>query len=151
MSTQVTWPGGSSDTPPAAWSVPAAGDLNWSSLSGFLLALGASAQCTTFQKFGIRVAVSTPVTVSTTDCVVCTNLTVSGAVAVTLPSGSNKQMFIISDDKGDAATNNITISAGAGQTIGGSATFVLNGNRDSVMIVFHSDTLDWKIVIFAHH
>ncbi len=151
MSTNVTWPGGNTDTPPTSFSIPSASDQNWSSLSGFLLALGASAQTTTFQKFGIRVATTTPVSVATTDCIVCTNLVTPGAVYVNLPAGANKQVFIISDDKGDAAANNITITPSAGQTIAGGSTFVLNGNRDSVIICFYDITLDWKVISWTHH
>ena|SRR3990167_4929064 len=151
MSTNVTWPGGENDTAPTSFAIPSGGDQNWSSLSSFLLALGSSAQTTSFQKFGIRVGIITPVTVSTTDCVICTNLTTPGPVSVILPPGESKQIFIISDDKGDAGTNNITIIPSSGQTIAGFPEFILNGNRDSAIICFYSVTLDWKLINWSSH
>lgn len=150
MSTSKTWPGGGTGASPATYSIPAAGELNWASLSDFLNALGDGAQATTFQKFAVRKATTTPVTVSaTTDCVVATNLASPGAVAVTLPAGANKQVFYVVDDKGDAATNNITITPNGAETVGGAATLVLNHNRQGVMLVYNSGDTDWKIAINA--
>lgn len=143
MSTTVNWP----SLNPTTFSVPAAGEVNWPSLSNFLVSLGTSAQSTAAQKIAIRVALSTPVTVvQTTDCVIVSDLTTPGAVAVQLPAGVGGQVFMIADGKGDAATNNITISAFSGETINGSPTLVLNKARSAVILVFNATTLRWTAV-----
>jgi hypothetical protein len=70
------------------------------------------------------------------------NLTVAGAVAVTLPAGAAKQVFIIVDGKGDAATNNITITPNGAETIRGAATLVLANNYTGVVLVFSGTNWD---------
>lgn len=136
MSQNVTWNGTSR-------SIPDSGEINWAALTGFLVDLGTNAQTTNFQKMAVRIATSSPVTVSAAnDCVIVTNLTVAGAVAVNLPAGSTKQMFVIVDGKGDAATNNITITPAAG-TINGSASYVLNVNRAGVALIYNGS--EWSV------
>jgi hypothetical protein len=147
MSTNKTWPGGTVDATPTSYSIPDAADLNWQALSSFLQALGDSAQGTTFQKWAVRKATSSPVTVSaTTDCVVVSDLTVAGAVTVNLPAGSNKQLFLVIDGKGDAATNNITINRNGTDTIKGATSLVLSHNRDAVLLVYNAADTDWKVL-----
>lgn len=147
MSTSKTWPGGGTGASPTSYSIPAAGELNWASLSSFLIALADGAQSTTFQKYAVRKAIATPVTVSaTTDCIVVTDLSVAGAVAVNLPAGANKQSFVIVDGKGDALTNNITITPNGAETIAGGANAVLVNNREAIWLVYNSGDTDWKIV-----
>lgn len=145
MSTSKTWPGGATGATPTAYSIPAAGELNWASLSNLLIALADGAQCTTFQKFAVRKAVATPITVATSDCIVVSDLTVAAAVAVSLPAGANKQIFFVVDGKGDAGTNNITITPNGAETIGGAATLVLSGNGEGVGLIYNSSDTDWKI------
>lgn len=147
MSTTTTWPGGATDATPTAYTIPASGELNWAALSNFLNVLATSAQSTTAQKWGVRKALTTPVTVSATaDCVVVTQLTSPAAVAVTLPAGANKQVFVFVDGTGDAATNNVTITRAGSDTIAGATTLVLNKNRQAVVLVYNSSDTDWKIV-----
>lgn len=140
MSTSVNWPliGGTS------YSVPAAGEVNWANLSDFLVALGTKAQGTTAQKVAVREAVTSPITVaSTTDCVVISNLTVAGAVAVNLPAGVAGQVFMIVDGKGDANTNNITITPNGAETINGAASLTITSNNGAVIIVFRGT--NWTV------
>lgn len=146
MSTTVIWPDGSTGAVATSYSIPAAGELNWGSLSNFLVALANGAQSTTFQKNAIRVAVTSPVTVALVDCVVVTDLTVAGAVAVTLPAGVDKQVFYVADGKGDANTNNITITPDGSETIAGASTLVLSSNDEGVQLVFNSTDSDWKVM-----
>jgi hypothetical protein len=146
MSTSKQWPNGATGATPTTYSIPAAGELNWASLSNFLNALADGAQCTTFQKYAVRKALTTPITVSTSDCVVVSDLTVAGAVAMNLPAGVNKQVFYLSDGKGDANTNNITITPNGSDTIVGAATLVLNSPREGVGLIYNSADTDWKIV-----
>lgn len=146
MPTSKTWPGGASTPAAAAYSIPATGELNWQALSSFLIALADGAQATSFQKFAVRKAIASPVTVSsTTDCIIVTDLTVAGAVTVNLPAGANKQVFIVVDGKGDATSNNITINRNGADTIAGGTSFVIDQNRESVILVYNSGDTDWKI------
>lgn len=141
MSTNVVFPsiGGST------YSVPAAGEKNWPDLSNFLVAL-AGAQPQTNQKVAVRKATTTPVTVvAATDCIIVTDLAAAGAVAVTLPAGNAGQYFIIIDGKGDADTNNITITPNGAETIKGSANLVLSAARGAVLLVYNSGDTDWKV------
>lgn len=140
MPTNVTWNG-------TVYSVPLEGEENWPSLSNFLIALGNNAAVANTVKQSIRVATTTPVTVSaTTDYTVVTDLASAGAVAVNLPAGAARQVFIIVDGKGDAGTNNITITPNGAQTIGGAANLVLSYNRQAVMVQYEEGTTDWKIL-----
>lgn len=141
MSTNVTWANG------VTYSIPASGEVNWPSLSTFLIALGNTAAIETVMKQSVRVALTTPVTVSnSSDCAVLSNLTVAGAVAVTLPAGVDGRFFIIGDQKGDAATNNITITPNGAETINGSATYVINDTRGSVILAYSTTNTRWNVV-----
>ena len=101
MSTSVTWNN-------TAYSVPASGETNWSSLSNFLVALGNYAQTTNKFIHGVRTDSSGTITVNanTDYCVVCLPST---GTTVTLPTGVNGQTFVIVDGNGTAGTNNITV------------------------------------------
>ena len=120
-----------------SYSIPTTGEFNWQSLTSFLEALADNAQTINFQKIAARVATTSPASVSSaTDCVVISNLSVAGAVAVTLPPGVDKQIFYIVDGKGDASTNNITIDGDGAETINGAATYVLNVDHGGIGIVY---------------
>lgn len=141
MSTSVSWPpiGGNS------YSIPATGELNWQALSSFLVAIGNKAQSIDNTKLAIRIATTTPVTLATaSDCVVVTNLGTPGAVAVTLPAGITGQTYFLVDGKGDAATNNITVTPNGAELINGGATYVINKNRAG--IVFSYNGVGWSIL-----
>jgi hypothetical protein len=139
-STAVSWNGTSYD-------IPAAGETGWENLSNFLIALGNNAGVTNVMKQAVRVATTTPVTVSdTTDCVVAIKLASAGAVAVNLPAGTNGRWFAIVDQTGDAATNNITINRAGSDTINGSTTLVLDQNNEGVILVYSSTNTRWNVV-----
>lgn len=143
MPQNVTWNG-------VTYAIPLAGELNWATLSNFLIALGNNAAVAEEAKQTIRVALTTPVTVvAATDYAVVTDLTSPGAVTVNLPAGVDKQIFIIVDGKGDALTNNITINPNGADTIKGSASLVLNRNRQVAMLQYHALTTDWKLTNFS--
>ena len=129
------------------YSVPTtAGESGWATtLSAYLQALASGAATTSTVKQAIRTAIASPVTVlAATDYTVVTNLTVPGAVAVNLPAGVAKQVFVIVDGKGDAGTNNVTIDANASQTINGALTYVINENYGGVMLQF--DGTSWVVL-----
>ncbi len=138
MPTTVTFAGSS-------YNIPLAGELDWSSLSNFLIAVANNASTTSIQKQSIRVATTTPVTVSATaDWLIETNLGTPGAVAVNLPAGVTGQVFVVVDGKGDANTNNITITGNGGQQINGAANVVINHARGAVMLGF--DGTQWVVI-----
>lgn len=143
MPQNVTWNG-------TTYAIPLAGELNWSSLSNFLIDLGTNAAVAQEAKQAVRVATTTPVTVaSATDYAIIVDLAVAGASAVNLPAGVNGQIFVIVDGKGDAATNNITINPNGAETILGGASFVLNKNRQTIMLGYNTGTTDWKALDYA--
>ena len=144
MSTGISWPviGGN------PYEIPSSGEVSWSDLSDFLIAL-ASAQNTTAQKVAARVATTTPINVgSASDYLVVVNLAVAGASSVILPAGVSGQVFVVADGKGDAATNNITVTTTGGATIAGAASFVVNVNGAAVGFCF-SGSGNWTIVSLA--
>lgn len=147
MAISKTWPSGADNPTPASFSIPEAGEKNWSSLTNFLTALAGGTQTTTFQKIAIRQATTTPVTVTTNDCLVSVKLSSPGAVAVDLPAGSPKQMFFIYDETGDAGTNNITINRAGSDTIEGSSTIVIDSNNEMIGLCFDSVTSQWKAFV----
>lgn len=140
MAQSKTWNG-------TSYSIPDASDENWPTLTNFLVALADNAQTINFQKFSVRVATSSPDSVSAaTDCVVLYALSVAGAVAVSLPAGVNKQIIILGDRTGDAATNNITITPDGSETINGAATLVLNHNNQVCMLQYSTSGTRWNIL-----
>lgn len=96
------------------------------------------------QRTAVRVITAVgAVTVTIRDYIVILNKTVGAATTVNLPAGVTGQIFIIKDGKGDAAANNITITPAAGN-IDGAATFVMNINNQSVMLVYNGT--QWNII-----
>lgn len=128
----VTWPpiGGS------PYTVPDAGEEGWPELTDYLVAL-AGAQSTGAQKIAARIATTTPITVgSASDCLIAVKLVATTAATVNLPAGVLGQYFAIVDDKGDAATHNITIVPNGSDTIQGLANYVLTQNGAAVVMAF---------------
>ena len=139
MATSVVFPpiGGTT------YSVPADGETNWAALSNYLIAL-ASAQGTTSQKKAVRKCITTPVTVvSSSDAVINVQLTTPGAVSVVLPVSPQGQFYSVVDGTGDAATNNITITASGGATINGAASYLIVDNRASVDLIYITAANNW--------
>lgn len=92
----------------------------------------------------VRVAITSPVTVTTADFIVATNLTVAGAVAVSLPATPAKgDYYVVKDARGDGSTHNITITPAAG-TIDGSATSVISTNYGVNRLVYNGS--EWSLV-----
>ncbi len=140
MAISVTWDG-------TTYSIPQSGEINWPSLTNFLVALGNKAAVADEMKQSIRKALVSPVSISdTADFAVVTDLTTPGPVAVTLPLGIDGRIFAIVDGKGDAATNNITISSVGSQTIKGQATLVMNKDRQVIWLQYSAGDTDWKVI-----
>ena len=128
------------------YSIPTtAGENGWTSLTNFLQALADYAGLKTTQTFTIRTATTTPVTVSaTSDYCVNVALSVAGASAVTLPTGAQGQVFVVLDGSRNSATYNITVSGTGGQTINGSASYVMASNGQAAMFQFSGT--EWKVL-----
>ncbi|TSC92837.1 MAG: hypothetical protein CEN89_419, partial [Candidatus Berkelbacteria bacterium Licking1014_7] len=68
----------------------------------------------------------------------------AAARIITLPAAATAaigKVYIIKDESGGAATNNITIDGNAAETIDGAATKVINANYGSVQII--TDGSNW--------
>lgn len=84
------------------------------------------------------------VTVAVTDQVVVVNKTTGAATTVNLPAAPRTgQQFKIKDGKGDAATNNITITPAAGN-IDGAATKVISTNYGAATVVYNGS--QWNVL-----
>lgn len=82
-------------------------------------------------------------TILSTDYAVVVTKTSGSATGLSLPAGSLGKSFVIKDGKGDAGTNNITISPASG-TIDGQSTFVIRSNYDSVTLVYNGT--EWNVI-----
>lgn len=92
----------------------------------------------------VRVALTTPVAVATTDNIVICKLTSPGAVAVSLPgSPTQGTTFVVKDGTGDAGTNNITITP-TGKNIDGASTYVIGTNYQSATVVYNGT--QWSVI-----
>lgn len=84
------------------------------------------------------------VTVAVTDYCIVINKSIAATTTVNLPATpTTGQTFVIKDGKGDAASNNITIVPAAGN-IDGSASYVMNLNRQSVNLLYSGS--EWVII-----
>lgn len=84
------------------------------------------------------------ITMATTDNVVIVNKTVGAATTVNLVgSPTTWTSFTIKDGKGDAGTNNITITPAAG-TIDGASTYVMGTNYQSATVVYSGS--EWSVI-----
>lgn len=82
-------------------------------------------------------------TVTGTDTLIVIRKATGSATGVTLPaSPAAGRTIVIKDGKGDAATNNITITPAAG-TIDGAATLVISANRGIARLVY--DGTEWVV------
>lgn len=85
-------------------------------------------------------------TVLSTDAVIFVNKTVGSATGIVLPAAPNLgRRIIVKDAKGDAATNNITITAS--QTIDGTAGAtgrVINTNFGRMLLIYNGSS--WSIM-----
>jgi len=83
-------------------------------------------------------------TVGTTETVVVINKGTGASTTVTLPSSPNTdRLLIIKDGKGDANTNNITVS-GNGKNIDGSSSNTINTSYGVLRIVYNGT--QWNVI-----
>ena len=101
------------------------------------------------QNLKIDKVVVTPVAAATysllaTDYILAVNYTVTGTVAITIPTDQcvSGRIIEIKDSGGNANTNNITITPQA-ETIDGDATSIISANYNSVSL--YSDGSSWFV------
>jgi len=85
-------------------------------------------------------------TVLTTDMIVGKTGITGGGDTVTLPAAATAavgRLYVIKDESGTAATNNITIDGNGAETIDGSTTVAINTNYGSVSL--YTDASNWFI------
>ncbi len=93
----------------------------------------------------VRVVTAAGAITMVNEGVLIVNKTVGAASAVAMQSDPITGDFIfIVDGKGDAATNNITITPAQSKTIDGAATYVISENYASVLL-FYNGT-EWNVV-----
>lgn len=123
------------------FSIPDDGEVGWSALTDYLVAL-AQAAVTTSMSFSARVATTTPQNLQATDAILAMN--VGSASSAVLPAGVKNQFYGIFDVSGAADTNNITVSTTGGQTIAGAATYVIRQKYAGILLQF--DGVRWNII-----
>lgn len=93
----------------------------------------------------IIASASTPYQMATVDRVIDVNKSSGAATKVLLPTNPTLWVeYTVIDGKGDAATNNITISGASGTLINGQSTFVMNANNDAIAVRAVSATV-WRV------
>ena len=111
-------------------------------LAGNLAAQNADAVALTGSlSLGVTVVTAgTTYVVAATDTIIVVNKTVGSATAVTLPDAvaNAKRVLTVVDGKGDAATNNITVSGA--QNINGAASVVINTAYGVLRLVSNGTT-----------
>lgn len=86
----------------------------------------------------------------THEATVVVNKTSGAATAVNLPTGISGlpgRTVTVVDGKGDAATNNITVTRAGSQTINGATTYVVSENYGSVTVRWNGT--EWNVISLA--
>ena len=114
-----------------------------------LAAVGSSNTFTATNTFAgtivARRTLSTNGTLTLSDNAVCINSNGS-ALTATMPAGPTNGLTLSIDDCfKNSATHNITVAAGAGQTISTGASVVLNVNGAAISAVWNSVQADWNL------
>lgn len=87
------------------------------------------------------------VTVLSSDGTIAINQTTGAAINVQLPIYPRKGRRIrIKDEKGDAATNSITVLPNTGDTVNKAASYVISSNNASITFLYNFDTANWMVV-----
>lgn len=91
---------------------------------------------------------TTPYVAVESDYLIAVELAAPGATSIILPGApTDRTLFIVKDALGDAATNNITLTASGGDTFeDGTGTYVLNLNFAVVTIYYELATTTWWII-----
>ena len=138
MSTQAVFNG-------VTYSIPEKGEVGWFDLSDYLYALSGAAT-TSSMIYATTKVTATPYTPTSTDMAILVNLTIPGATSIVFPNGTAGRFMLVVDKKGDAATNNITITPAALQTINGTTSYVIRSNNGTAMFQFDDSTSNWILI-----
>lgn len=87
-----------------------------------------------------RTTTATSYTTVTGDYIIGVTSTAAARTITLLTPGSGTQCWIIKDESGGAATNNITIQGQSGKTIDGAASIVINTNYGVARIYYDGST-----------
>lgn len=89
----------------------------------------------------IKLVLTSPYTAVPGDQDLVTNLSAAGVVSVVLSAAAKiGQVVNVTDGKGDAGVNNVTITVAGGGTINGGANLVLSANRQRALLLKISTT-----------
>lgn len=124
-----------------SFSIPEDGEVGWSALTDYLVALAAAA-VTTSMSFSARIATTTPQNLQATDAILAMN--VGAASSAVLPSGVKNQFYGVFDVSGAADANPITVSTTGGQTIAGATSYVVRQKYGGVFLQF--DGTEWIVI-----
>ncbi|MBS4052591.1 MAG: hypothetical protein KGZ69_15525, partial [Methylomonas sp.] len=106
----------------------------------------APAQIFRFRRITVTAAGDITVNVDTDDLIVV-NKSSGAATGVTLPSAVNRlRPLTIKDGKGDADTNNITITPNGVETIDGQSTWLINFAYGAVTLDPKDDGTGWLVI-----
>lgn len=83
-------------------------------------------------------------TLATDYLIAVTSTAAARTITLLTPSGGNTQIFIVKDESGGAATNNITVVAQGGKTIDGAANYLITSNYGSA--TFYYDGTNWGVI-----
>jgi len=93
---------------------------------------------------GVRLVTSNPYVVQSTDEYIGINVATPTTVYLPAIAGIQQGLYVtIKDESGNAKTNNITLS-GAGVTVDGQATYLLNYNYEAVSLIYNGT--NWFII-----
>lgn len=95
--------------------------------------------------YAVRVVTAAgAVTLTTSDYIVVVNKASGASTVVNLPGSPTKgDNYIIKDGKGDANTNNLTVTPASGN-IDGTGTYVMNTNYQSATVVYNGT--QWNLI-----
>lgn len=126
----------------ATYSVPEEEDVGWGDLTDYLVALS-DAQAGTFDIKSVRINTTGSDTLSaSTDYALGVNY--AGGATVTLPVGTDGQVFVVFDASGDAVNNVIVVGTSSGQTINGASSYSIRSNWGAVQVMFNGT--EWSVL-----
>lgn len=89
---------------------------------------------------------STPYTMTSVDVIIGVKVPTTPVSLTLYTAPSMGRIVIIKDRTGAAATYNITVTAGAGDTIEGSATTIINTNYGVLYMYYDATDKDWYLI-----
>lgn len=136
MSVSVTFNG-------VSYSIPEDGEVGWSTLTDYLVALSNASTSTTL-KTNVRTATTAVTNVQINDCVI---LCQSNVTDVILPIGVRGQFYAIYDIYGQAKNSPITITTAAGEYFADfTSTYTIATNYGGVLLQYADTGPIWQVI-----